>query len=104
MSKESGAVPMASGLGYDGDSKLCARIDISKDSQAEDLELGEEVTLIVKGKVKRLDGVDQYMSTEYKNGKEKPIQRKIPGHIEIEMSSAPKVQRVTQFDGMMDDD
>jgi hypothetical protein len=89
-----------------GDGKLCARIDISKASQVDEVGLDDEVTIVVKGKVKSLRGGEQYKSQDYpaeigSKAKPKEVVRKIPGSIELEVSEM-KVMRDGEFDGMMD--
>ena len=91
------------GYGYGGDSKLCARVDISKAEQVNDVNLDDEVTIVIKGKVKRLEGEEQFKTTEYKNGKEKAVNRKHPGHIEVEISSM-KVTTSGEYDGLLEDE
>lgn len=74
-----------------GDGKLCARIDLKKASQVDDVNLDDTVTVMVTGKVKSLRGGEQYKSHDYsyKDGKEtkgKEVVRTIPGSIELEVS------------------
>lgn len=95
--------PSTTGFGYSGDSKLCARVDISKADQVNEIELDDEVTIVIKGKVKRLEGPEQFKSTEYKNGKEKEVNRKHPGHIEVEIISM-KVSADNEFEGLLEDE
>jgi hypothetical protein len=93
----------ATGLGYDGKTKLCARLDISSAKQVNDVNLGDEITVVVKGKVKRMDGPSQYTSSEYLGkGKEKEVERKIPGSVELEITSM-EVKTDGEFDGMLED-
>lgn len=88
---------------YGENGKLCARIDIKKANQADELELGDETTIVIKGKVKALRGPDEYMSTEYggKGKEDKEVKRSHPGSIEIEITSM-KVAKDGKFDGMLD--
>jgi hypothetical protein len=81
--------------------KLCARIDIKRANQADDLNLHDEATIVIKGKVKRLEGPEEYVGMEYKNGKEKEVDRQRPGVIELEITSM-KVAKDGKFDGMLD--
>jgi hypothetical protein len=94
----------ASIIGYGSrGSKLCARVDISKASEADDVNIGDTVSIVIKGKVKRLEGPDQYKDTNYVgNGKSKEVIRKIPGSIEIELDSM-KVMSEGDFSGMLED-
>ena len=77
------AVPMAA-MGEK--KKLCARFDISKASMAKDLELGEEVTITVKGRVKSLRGPEEGYHEPYMKG-EKARKYSYPGSVELELSS-----------------
>jgi hypothetical protein len=92
-------------MGYGhGDSKLCARVDISKASQADDVNIDDEVVIVIRGKVKRLEGPEQFKDTDYMGGgKSKPIIRKLPGKIEVEILDMT-VKTEGDFDGMMDDE
>jgi hypothetical protein len=90
-----------------GDGKLCARIDIQKASQVDEVGLDDTVTVMVTGKVKSLRGGEKYKSQDYpmdSDGKSKPkeVVRTIPGSIELEVSEM-KVLRKGEFDGMADD-
>lgn len=90
-----------------GDGKLCARIDLQKASQVDEVGLDDIVTVIVTGKVKSLRGGEQYKSQDYPmdaNGKSKPkdVVRTIPGSIELEVSEM-RVARKGEFDGMLED-
>lgn len=97
------STPEIIGYGSRG-GKLCASVDISKASEADDVNIGDTVTIVIKGKVKRLEGPDQYKDTDYiGNGKSKEVIRKIPGKIEIELDSM-KVASATDFSGMLDDE
>jgi len=91
-----------------GDEKLCARIDISKASQVDEVGLDDEVTIVVKGKVKSLRGGEQYKSQDYSTeigskAKPKEVVRKIPGSIELEVSDM-KVMLDGEFDAMWKDE
>lgn len=95
--------PMAYDL--DGDRKLCARIDISKASQAADFELGDVVEITIRGKVKSLRGPEETMRPEYNTKDGKPGKDKkhvYPGSIELEIESF-KVDGGTDFSPMMDE-
>lgn len=94
---------VGSAMGY-GDGKLCARVDIQKASQVDDVSIDDTVTIVVKGKVKSLRGGEQYKSREYLgNGKEgKEVTRTHPGSIELEITSV-EVHGKGAFDGMLED-
>jgi hypothetical protein len=80
----SDSVPAQIGrYGYDK-RKLCARIDITKASQVDNVNIGDEVTITLKGKVKTLKGAERGMTETYgeKDKKAKPYIE--PGCIEIE--------------------
>lgn len=90
-----------------GDGKLCARIDLKKASQVDEIGLDDVVTVVVTGKVKSLRGGEQYKSKDYEvmsGGKEKvkEVVRTIPGSIELEVSEM-RVARKGEFDEMMED-
>lgn len=93
------------GFGYDGTKKLCARIDISTAKQVNDVNLDDEITIVLKGNVKRLDGPEQYKTTEYAgNGKkDKEVKRLMPGTIELEIDSMT-ISSAGEYDGMMDEE
>jgi hypothetical protein len=96
------AVPSIIGYGSRG-SKLCARVDISKASEVDDVNIDDTVSIVIKGKVKRLEGPEQFKDTDYVgNGKSKEVIRKIPGTIEIELESM-KVMSEGDFSGMLED-
>lgn len=94
-----------------GDGKCTARVDFMNSSVVDDIDLDDEVTLIVRGKVKSLRGSEKRKSEDYPmevNGKpRKPRERlmEIPGSIEIEVTDF-KVEEAHEFDGrkMEDDD
>ena len=89
--------------------KLCARLDISKASQAGDLELGEEVTIVLRGKVRTLRGpeegirgpYDPIPTTSGKKGKEEKYT--YPGSIEIEITKMD-VKGTSGFEGLADEE
>ncbi len=91
-------------MGYGSrDKKLCARVDISKASQADDVNIGDTITIQITGKVKRLEGPDAFKDTDYVgSGKSKEIVRKIPGSIELEIDDM-KVSTTGDFSGMLED-
>lgn len=89
-----GCVPM-----YD-ERKLCARVDIDKVKKVNDVNLGDEVTLVVTGKVTNLRGPEENL---YKDGKGKERKSTYPGSMEIEISEM-KVSAVGEFDGLEEDD
>ena len=82
------------------DRKLCARIDISKASQAGELELGQEVTIQIRGKVTSLRGPEESIYPDGPKGKE--TKHMYPGSIEIQLSKF-SVQGASGFEGMEDD-
>jgi hypothetical protein len=73
----------------------CARIEFMKSEAMDDVDLDDVVTIVVTGKVKRLEGVDHEKrpdySTEVAGGgkKYKPPKEKnitIPGSVELEIT------------------
>lgn len=67
---------------------LKARIDIKQAKMVNDVSLDDVVTVTIKGKVKRLDGVEQYKGTDYLGkGKTKEVNKIRPGTLEIEIAS-----------------
>lgn len=90
-----------------GDGKLCARIDLKRASQVDEVGLDDTVTIVVKGKVKSLRGGEQYKSQDYpiesgSKAKPKEVVRTIPGSIELEVSDM-KVYLDGQFDEMLEE-
>lgn len=88
-----------------GDGKLCARIDLKRASQVDEVGLDDIVTVVVKGKVKSLRGGEQYKSTDYPDsgkGKAKEVTRVIPGSIEIEVQDM-RVSLDSEFDEMLEE-
>lgn len=77
---ESKAVVMGS------ERKLRARIDLSSAKIVGDVELGEEVTIKVTGKVTEMRAPSKYMGMEYTGKSEKKVPRTDPGSLEIEVS------------------
>lgn len=73
----------------DKNRKLCARIDLTNSKVVGGVELGEEVTVVVRGKVKALRGPDQHLYDKYgKNGKVVGTEKEVyPGSLEVEISS-----------------
>lgn len=97
-----GSIPEVVGYGS-YDNKLCARVDISKASQVDDVNIDDEVVIVIRGKVKRLEGPEQYKDTQYLGkDKEKQVIRKIPGKIELEMIEMT-VKTEGDFAGMLED-
>lgn len=94
-------VPVASIPG--DDRKLCARLDLEKFADASDLELGQEVEIIVKGKIAALRGPEKRMERDYSSKSEKKVERTYPGSVEIEMKSF-KLISPSEFAGMEEDD
>lgn len=90
-----------------GDGKLCARVDIKKASQVDDVNLDDTVTILIKGKVKSLRGGEQYKTRDYdastEKGREKQVTRTIPGSIELEVEDM-KVLAENQFSGLLEDE
>lgn len=91
-------------IGYGrSDSKLTARIDIAKASEADDVNIDDEITVVIKGKVKRLEGPESFKDTEYlSKDKQKQIVRTLPGKIELEITKLT-VKVEGEFDGMMEE-
>lgn len=90
--------------GHGKDRKMLARIDITKATQVDDVNLDDEVTIVIKGKVKELRGPSEYMGTEYlSKGKEKEVKRMTPGEVVLEIGTLT-VATDGKFDGMMDKD
>lgn len=90
-----------------GDGKLCARIDLKRASQVDEVGLDDIVTVVVKGKVKSLRGGEQYKSTDYPSevggkGKPKEVTRTIPGSIELEVHDM-RVSLDSEFDAMLEE-
>lgn len=89
-----------------GDGKPCARVDLKKASQVDDVSLDDMVTIVVKGKVKSLRGGEQYKTRDYdaatEKGREKQVTRIIPGSIEVEVDDM-RVQSESAFAGMLKD-
>ncbi len=73
---------------YDANRKLCARIDISKASQAGELEIGSPVKILIEGKVKSLRGPEEGLRNDYNSqGKDRKVKYNYPGSIEIELEN-----------------
>lgn len=81
------------------DRKLCARIDLTNSKVVGGVELGEEVTVTVTGKVKALRGPDQHLYDKYgKSGKVVGTEKEVyPGSLEVEISSI-SVEGKSEFD------
>jgi hypothetical protein len=88
------------GIGMD-DKKICARIDLDKLSRVSDVELGEEVTITIKGKVNSMRGPEEGLRDSYTKPSKKEKYH-YHGNLEIEISSL-KIQPIGEFDGMMED-
>jgi hypothetical protein len=82
--------------------KLCARIDITRASQADNVNIGDEVTITLKGRVKMLKGPEKGMTETYgeKDKKSKPYIE--PGVIEIECDDM-KVAGTNEWVKVMND-
>ncbi|MBK8123875.1 MAG: hypothetical protein IPK54_10060 [Dokdonella sp.] len=87
----------------EGNRKLCARIDLEKFADAAELELGQEVEIVVKGKIASLRGPEERMERDYSSKSEKKVKKTYPGSIEVEMGSF-KLLSSTEFSGMEDDE
>lgn len=88
-----------------GESKPTARIDLTKVSVVTDVDLGDIVTLTIKGKVRMMRGPEEglresYSSDSKKQGKKEKYS--YPGCLEIEIDSV-KVDGHNDFSGMEDD-
>lgn len=98
-------MPTVLGYGPEG-KKLCAKIDILKASQVDEVGLDDEITVVVKGKVRSLRGKEEYKSKDYEasteKGRQKEIKRIIPGSVELEISEM-QVYREGEFDGLMEE-
>lgn len=95
-------VPQLGRYSYDK-RKLCARIDITQASQADKMNIGDEVTITIKGKVKMLKGPEKGMTETYgeKDKKSKPYIE--PGVIEIECDDM-KVAGTNEWVKLMEDE
>lgn len=82
------------------DKTLTARVDIDKVRKVNDVNLGDTVTLTIKGKVRSMRGPDESV---YKNDKGKEIKSVYPGSLEIEISDM-RIGSVGEFDGLEEDD
>jgi hypothetical protein len=98
MSYYGDSIPM-----YGDEKCLKARIDISKASQASGIEVGKDIEITIKGKVKSIRGPEHGERPSYTNGKEgKKEKYTYPGNVEIEISKF-KVEGLGEFDGMLED-
>lgn len=82
--------------------KMCMRLDLMKVSDADDLELGDTVTIKVTGKVQMLRGPEEGYSSDYPLStkvESKPKEKKYvyPGEVKIEVA-AVSVKKQTEFD------
>lgn len=84
---------------YDEKSRT-VRVDIDKVKQVNDVNLGDTVTLVVKGKVKSMRGPEERLWKDEK-GKEK--KSTYPGSIEIEIDEM-RIGAEGQFDGLLEED
>ena len=82
--------------------KLTARIDISKASQAGDIEIGKQITVLVTGKVKSIRGPENGLRKTYANKGPKEEKYTYPGSIEIELSKFA-VKGQNEFEAAFDD-
>lgn len=78
----------------------CARIDLKTFSDAENVELGDIVEIVIKGKVKSLRGPEEGYHTSI-DGKKKE-KYTYNGSMEIELDSV-KLLSGSDFSGMEDD-
>jgi hypothetical protein len=83
------------------DRKLTARIDISKASQAGDLELGQEVSIVIRGKVTALRGPSESLNVE-SGSKGKEEKYTYPGSIEIQLEKFA-VEGTSGFEALLED-
>lgn len=87
----------------DSPRKMCARIDLRKYSDAKDVELGDDIEIVVKGKVKSLRGPEEgYYGSISAKGKEGKEKYSHPGSMEIEITTM-KVLTSSEYAGMEDD-
>lgn len=93
---------MPKGIGYpmDENRKIKARIDLKQIDSVNDVSLGDEITVVVKGKVVELQGPREYMDYDSK-GKERP--QKWPGELCLEVGKF-KIEKLGEFDGMFEDE
>lgn len=89
--------------------KLKARFDIKPNMEVvEELGLGDNVTLVLKGKVVSMRGAEQSLEPDYsKVGIEasatKKVKRVYPGSVELELSSV-RLALDSEFSTMVDED
>jgi hypothetical protein len=76
------------------------RVDIDKVKQVNDVNLGDTVTLVVKGKVKSMRGPEESL---WKDSKGKEKKSTYPGSIEIEIDEM-RIGAEGQFDGLLEED
>ena len=88
---------------YDAERKLCARLDISKASQAGELELGQPVKILISGTVKSLRGPEEGVREGYDSkDKSKKVKYTYPGSIEIELDRFA-VEGTSEFEASFGD-
>lgn len=84
-----------------------ARVEIMEAPGKGTINVDHDVTIVIKGKVKSIKGVEEGKTTDYKyvkGGPDKKVERKYtePGCIEVETTSVSIVKN-GEFDGMLDD-
>jgi len=82
--------------------KLCARIDLKDADVVDEVNLDDTITVVIKGKVKTLKGVEKGKRPTYREKGPKEEAYEYPGKLEMEISSV-KVSTDGKFDGMMKD-
>lgn len=90
-------------MGRYGDKrKLCARIDLKNASIVNDVNVEDTITVMVKGKVTMLRGTEEGTTNRYVgDGKEKKVQYKEPGVLELDITSVT-ISADGTFDGMLE--
>jgi hypothetical protein len=82
---------------------MCARIDIRKFKDADGLELGDSVEIVLKGKVKSLRGPEEGVHSSPDGKMKKADIYNYPGSVEIELESF-KLLETGEYEGMLDDE
>jgi hypothetical protein len=93
MNKAEVAVSM-----YDSKPRITARIDLESIKTVKEVELGETISVTIRGKVCSMRGGEESM---YKDEKGKTHKSKYPGTLELEIASLTVVSP-GEFDGMED--
>jgi len=83
--------------------KMCARIDIRKFKDADGLELGDSVEIVLKGKVKSLRGPEEGIHGPVDSKSKTSDKYNYPGSVEIELESF-KLLETGEYEGMLDDE